>query len=507
MIAFRWGRSIRSKLLAGTLLIAAAMFGVFALLNLCCLDRYYRYEKQAMLIQVYQQVNATYQGDPQQIEDALSQLEYQRGISMTILHREGEEVQVKYNTMFRGEMPPPDKQFPKMAEGLEKDPFQYDEEELAEKGYTFASLEDPHRAASFLSLVGYLQGDDILMIGIPLANLEETVQISQTFLLLAGLAALAVGLMLALAITRHFCNPLIQMKDIASSMATLDFSRKYQGNQEDEVGQLGRSLNQLSDYLEDAFRELKGVNLRLEEEIERCRRVDDMRREFIINISHELKTPIALVQGYAEGLRVNLNSNEEDKNYYCDIIMEEAARMNRMVMQLLDLSRIELGNTPPELTEVDIGEMVQQALGETRVLAEEKQLQVDSAGLQGVLWADYDMMEQVVYNYLTNAIHHTPQGGRIRLWSQQEEGEIRVHVWNQGENIPLEEMDKIWEKFYRIDKARSRSMGGTGIGLSIVRAILQAHGGSCGVDNTEDGVDFWFQTRAYQPGLPEETLS
>jgi len=276
-------------------------------------------------------------------------------------------------------------------------------------------------------------------------------------------------------------------------MATLDFEKKYTGKSTDEIGQLGNSINQLSFHLQNAIEDLKQSNQLLAEEVQKERRIDEMRKEFVINVSHELKTPIALVQGYAEGLKINVNSSEDDKNYYCDIIIDEASRMNRLVMQLLDLSRIEIGNVKPDMAEIDLESIAKEVVFKTKLLSDAKNLTVDFSGMHGVALGDFDMIGQVFTNYLTNAIRHSPNYGKIVISSETVSGKVRVSVFNQGDSIPEEDIPKLWEKFYKVDKARTRTDGGTGIGLSIVKAIMEAHGGFCGVCNREGMVEFYFE--------------
>ena len=235
------------------------------------------------------------------------------------------------------------------------------------------------------------------------------------------------------------------------------------------------------------------MNAQLQAEIEKKQRIDDMRKEFVVNVSHDLKTPIALIQGYAEGLRVGISESEEAKNEYCDIIIDEAKRMNTLVHQLLDLSRLEEGSMPLHMTAVDVYELAEGVVGKTQVLWQEKQLHMDLSGVGDcVLYGDYDMLERALLNYVTNAIDHTPEGGTIALASAEDARHHILTVRNEGSQLAQEEMDKIWDKFYKLDKARTRvSGGGSGIGLSIVRAIMAAHQGGCGVRNVENGVEFY----------------
>lgn len=491
--------SIRVKLFLGIGLVAMCFLAIIYATHQFCFERYYLWEKRQTLTSIYQQLNENYTGDTDAIGSLLNNFEYSHGVRMVITGSDGN---VKYSSMFDAPFPDDGKG----GEGKEKpqgsrdyvpvEPppghgnFEYNQDELERQGYTFSVVADQMDQMRFVSLLGRLSTGDTVLVGLPMANLTETVDSTKAFMIIATIISLLVSLIPAYLISRQISRPLIEMNNIAKDMAQLKFDRKYTGMSRDEVGQLGESLNQLSTYLENAFAELREMNEQLGKEVEMRKKIDEFRKEFIINVSHELKTPIAVVQGYAEGLRVNINSSEEDRNYYCDIIIDEAARMNKLVMQLLSLSKLELGNIRPECTEVALEELGAQVVRRVESLTGE--IQLDWKELTGSVWGDYDMVDQVLTNYLTNALHHTQPGGQIRLWSEGDEKYICVHVWNEGEAIPQEEMPKIWEKFYKLDKAHTRTGDGTGIGLSIVKAIMEAHGGQYGVENRDGGVDFWF---------------
>lgn len=490
--------SIRVKLYLSIGLVAVCFLAIIYATHQFCFERYYLWEKRQTLTDIYQQLDGCYTGDVDAVSSVLDNFEYSHGVRMVISDSNGE---VKYSSMFDapplGEQPAEEEQnhgggrgFMPVEPPKGHDNFIYNEEELAEKGYTFSVVADQWDQMRFISLLGRLNDGDTLLVGLPMANLTETARSTKAFMLIATIISLLVCLIPTYLISRQISRPLIEMNNIAKDMAQLKFDRKYTGTSRDEVGQLGESLNQLSTYLENAFAELKEMNKQLGKEVEMRKKIDEFRKEFIINVSHELKTPIAVVQGYAEGLRVNINSSEEDRNYYCDIIIDESARMNKLVMQLLSLSKLELGNIRPDCAEVDLEELSAQVVRRMESLTEEIQLEWQE--LKGIVWGDYDMVDQVLTNYLTNALHHTQPGGHVRMWSEGNNGHICVHVWNEGQAIPQEEMPKIWEKFYKLDKAHTRSSDGTGIGLSIVKAIMEAHEGQYGVENRDGGVDFWF---------------
>lgn len=256
---------------------------------------------------------------------------------------------------------------------------------------------------------------------------------------------------------------------------------------------------------------MREANQKLQRDIEEKIQIDEMRKEFIANVSHELKTPIALIQGYAEGLTEGMCEDEESRNYYCEVIMDEAGKMNKMVKQLLTLTALEFGKDTPMMDTFDIAELIDDLVNSSRILTEQKDARVlvETDHPQYVVGDEFKI-EEVVTNYLTNAMNHL-DGERIirirteRLAGHTDEchtghpgGQVIVRVFNTGSRIPEEDLPNLWTKFFKVDKARTRAYGGSGIGLSIVKAIMDAHHQSCGVVNREDGVEFWFTLEAGQ---------
>ena len=255
-------------------------------------------------------------------------------------------------------------------------------------------------------------------------------------------------------------------------------------------GYLDESIS-VPDYLEtelitDAFNKM----------LTRVRTLDDSRQEFVSNVSHELKTPIALIQGYAEGLVEGMAEDKENRDYYCGVIMDEAGKMNRMVRQLLTLTALEFGGERLSVERFDLTELIASVISSSGVLLKQNELTVDFDGKEPVyVMGDEFKIEEVITNYLTNAIHHVGGGEKkiqIRIDHRRDGKEVCVEVFNTGNPIPDEALPNLWTKFYKVDKARTREYGGSGIGLSIVKAIMEMHHKACGVKNHENGVEFWF---------------
>lgn len=281
-------------------------------------------------------------------------------------------------------------------------------------------------------------------------------------------------------------------------MSELDFDVKIPVTSNDEIGELGNSMNEMSEKLEQTISELKAANIELQRDIAERRKIDDMRKEFLSHVSHELKTPIALIQGYAEGLKDDMCDDKESRDFYTDVIIDESHKMNTMVKRLLTLNEIEFGDTKLNIERFELVGFVNSILASTKILAEEKGAEIIFEEEPPVyVWADEYMIEEVFTNYLTNAIHYVRKDGVIRISFKPMGNDIRVCVYNQGDWIAEEDIGRVFEKFYKADKARTREYGGNGIGLSIVAATMEAHGKKYGVENVADGVLFYFDLDAY----------
>lgn len=363
-----------------------------------------------------------------------------------------------------------------------------------EDNYKIQKSYDPQTKSYYLESWGFLEDNrTIFIMSMPIASIHESVALSNRFMAYVGLAALVLGSLLMYLITKRVTSPILSLAALSARMSELDFEARYDGTLQDEVGVLGRSMNTLSEKLKETIGELKTANNELQRDIEEKIRIDETRRDFIANVSHELKTPIALIQGYAEGLTEGMAEDADSRDYYCEVIMDEAGKMNKMVKQLLTLTALEFGNDLPVMDQFDITVLIRGILSSAGILLQQKEASVlfEEAGPVYV-WADEFKIEEVITNYLNNALNHLDGERRIEISLKRREQEVKVSVFNTGKNIPAEDLEKLWLKFYKVDKAHTREYGGSGIGLSIVKAIMDSHNKKCGVVNREDGVEFWF---------------
>jgi len=314
--------------------------------------------------------------------------------------------------------------------------------------------------------------------------------------------------LLSLWYSRRITRPLRRLGRTAERLAKLDFAARTDIGGEDEIGRLGRTMNFLSANLKDTLGQLQEANSRLQAEIEQEKRLERMRREFVSGVSHELKTPLSVIGGYAEGLRDGIGG-EAARRRYVDVILEETERMSALVGDMLDLSRLEAGQYELQLSVFDVRALAEATVEKLRRKMDAKGIAVTVAaegnGTPGgwQVRADRSRIAQVAANLLDNAIRHCPDGGRIAVrLSREQAAAVGLEIWNEGAPIPEEELPRIWEHFYRGDQSRSRegtdaaSGGGSGIGLAVVRQLLELHGSDYGVCNTEGGVAFSFRLPA-----------
>ncbi|MBO5459409.1 MAG: HAMP domain-containing protein, partial [Lachnospira sp.] len=315
-----------------------------------------------------------------------------------------------------------------------------------------------------------------------------------TFITYVGLGILVIGIIAAYVFSVYITRPIKQLSNIAERMAKLDFNVKYEGKDKSEIGLLGNSMNNMSLKLEENISHLKAANRELQRDIERKVKMEEVRTEFLSNVSHELKTPIALIQGYAEGLKEGITDDPESMDFYCDVIIDEANKMNNMVKKLLTLNQLEFGNEELVMERFDIIELITSIVNANELRASQKGISIifNQKNEHIDVWSDEYKIEEVVTNYITNAINHCENEKYIEISVERRDNDVRVTVFNTGKNIPEQDIPNIWQKFYKVDKARTREYGGNGIGLSIVKAIMEAYGKDYGVVNKSNGVEFWF---------------
>ena len=359
--------------------------------------------------------------------------------------------------------------------------------------YTIQKNNDFYTNEIYVELWGDLDDGNSLMIRTPMASIRDSADIANHFFLVTGLVMVVFSAILIWIFMDNFTRPVRELTILSEKMSNLDFTAKYESGGQDEIGVLGHNFNKMSEELERTIADLKTANLELQKDIKEKEEIDEMRKEFLSNVSHELKTPIALIQGYGEGLLDNVNEDPESRTFYAEVIVDEARKMNTMVKKLLSLNQLEFGKDPVEMECFDLTAIIDGVCQSAGLMFEQKGATLHQNQKEPLyVWGDEFKVEQVMTNYISNALNHVDGDKIIDVRCKVEKGLVKTSVFNTGERIPDEDLDKIWIKFYKVDKARTRAYGGSGIGLSIVKAIMDGMNQKCGVENYANGVEFWF---------------
>lgn len=485
--------SVRVKLFVTISTIIILIIVFLVIVNNLVLGQFYIYSKRQALKSVYETVNDYYQNpQSQDLETQLEKIAIQNNFDILLKNDKNVSIYTSnkdfYSTL--GQMNEMTLKF-KVGMG-----------EIIEESdqYVIKKIKDNNNGVTYVLLSAKLDNGYQLYIRIPINAIQESVKISNNFLYLMAGTTILISAVIVSYVSRRFTDPILELNDIAKRMSNLDFSQKYRiTDVGDEINNLGKSINAMSTTLEKTIKQLRKTNLELEKDIEEKSKIDEMRKSFISDVSHELKTPIALIQGYSEGLLENVNTDEESRKFYAEVILDETNKMDKLVKQLLQLMKLEYGKREFNDAKFDIVELEKEVVRKSKVMLEEKGITVEFETPEEVnVIADDFYIEQVVSNYLTNAIKNVKEIDNKKIIKIQnvvdvENSKVRVKVFNTGDNIPEEHMAKIWNRFYKIDESRNRTDGGTGIGLSFVKAVMNNYQNNYGVINKDDGVEFYFE--------------
>ena len=487
-------KSVRFKLFLTLCFVIAVIVLCLVAINSIVLESFYLYSKTQTVRGVYEKINNYYNinGNNNNIEEELQRIAFNNNFDIFI---ETEQNVIVFST---------NKDFYSILEMITNTRNYSDEREkqnniiYKDEEIKVEKINDQYNNISYILLSGRLDNGYKLYISIPAVPIEESVDISNQALIIIGLIILLISSFIASYISKKFTSPIVELNDITNKMARLDFSQKYRiADTDDEINELGKNVNTMSDKLETTIKQLRENNLEVEKDIEEKSKIDDMRKQFISDVSHELKTPIALIQGYAEGLVENVNTDDESRKFYAEVILDESNKMDNLVKQLLELMKLEYGKREFNNENFDIVELINEVIRKCKVMLEEKNIDIVFQSDSPILVnADDFYVERVVTNYFTNAIKHTIEVNKekkIEIKIEEKEDKIRISVFNTGNKIAEENLNKIWGRFYKEDSSRNRTDGGTGIGLALVKAIMTNYKNDYGVINKENGVEFYFE--------------
>jgi len=483
-----------------TFIFIMLMLGTILLcwfLNNSFLEKYYISDKQNALLNAYQVINTAIEEETLDTEEFGLELQ---GLSarynMDILILDADSQTLKYaggdpetaklhlwDNLFLRERPNGKLSINMYTKLLRED-----------ENYRIEIVSDRILKNENVEMWGTLENGNFFIIRTALESIRDSVRLANRFLAYVGaIAAVASGVIIWL-VSRKITRPILQLANISERMAHLDFDVRYEGRDKNEIALLGDNINKMSQVLENTISELKTANNELQKDIQKKNEIEQMRTEFLSNVSHELKTPLAIISGYAEGLAEGISEDEESRNLYCSVVCDEAAKMNTLVQKLLTLNQLEFGNEPVNMERFDLVTLVKNRVQAADILLKQNGIKMQLMEHSPIyVWGDEFKVAEVVTNYLSNAIHHCKGDKIIDIRFSEHDGKIRMTCFNTGNPIPEESVSHIWEKFYKVDKARTREYGGNGIGLSIVKAVMESMNQAYGVDNYTNGVAFWFE--------------
>lgn len=475
-------------LMAGVILLCWLMNNMF-------LEQYYIRSKTEVIFEAYRTIQQAANSDTYSTEAFRKELNDVCGVYNITVYVMDANSRLKYASINGGE---------ELERRLTAYVFGFftDEVKVIEEGEDYVVQKVHTEGEDFLEMYGRLSSGISFIMHTPVESIRESAKIANRFLAYMGIIATVAGGIIIWLVSTKITEPILELNRISEKMVHLDFEAKYEGSVRNEIGLLGENINKLSASLERSISELKTANNELQKDIEKKEEIDEMRKEFLANVSHELKTPIALIQGYAEGLSEGVNDDPESRSFYCDVIMDEAAKMNNMVKKLLTLNQLEFGNDVVAMERFDLVALLRNYVQSAGILTKQNDITVRMEDYSPTyVWGDVYKTEEVFMNYFSNAVNHCqavdPQKGKIIVVSlEQREGKVRTGVFNTGIPIPEEAVPHLWEKFYKVDKARTREYGGSGVGLSIVKAIMESMNQKYGVENYSNGVLFWFEMEA-----------
>ncbi len=505
----RYTHSISRQFAVIFIAVMALAMGMLFLANNLLLKRFYTANKQKAIIDAYNSINeaeARNEFDTDEYDNEI--LHICETYSLDLLVMDSNSQMIKFTgkdanilkmrlweRIFAQEYENgEDKESIDLPKPIKKEP-----EELirSEDNYSLSLTKDGRSGSEYLEMWGTLESGNIFLIRTAMESIDNSVAITNRFLTYVAIIVIIISAIIITLVAKSITRPILKLAEISDRMTKLDFEAKYEPKGNNEITLLGNNINKLSESLEANISELKTANNRLKKDIQEKTEIDEMRKEFLSNVSHELKTPIALIQGYAEGLCEGVIDDPENMQYYCNVISDEAGKMNEMVKKLLTLNQLEFGNDTVNMERFDISALIKGHVQTTEILTKQNGITVRYPDGEPIyVWGDEFLTEEIITNYLSNAMNHCDYDKNIDISIDNvrvnDTDRVKISVFNTGDPIPKESLSHLWEKFYKVDKARTRAYGGSGVGLSIVAAICKSMDQDYGVENFDNGVAFYF---------------
>lgn len=484
-------KSIRVKLFFRICIVIIIIMLFLIVVNNAVLETFFYYQKSNKILDSIEEINKLNEKEYEKIIDYMS-LENDFDIAIMREEKEIYSSGKKILQSFAG--------LENITYEIEYSIFNKSNILYAKQDTTIRKITDSNSGLNFVVAISKLANGSDIYIRLPISVINESLKVASEFLIIISFVSLIGAGVYIFIIANKFTKPILDLRELTNRMKNLNFSDKYiETEAGDEINDLGKNINDLSEKLQETINKLRKSNLELEKDIEEKSKIDEMRKQFISDVSHELKTPISLIQGYAEGLIENVNKDEESKDFYASVILDEANKMDKLVKRLLELMKLEYDERNFNDNNFDIVELIKGVIRNSKVITNEQNIEVVFKEKEPIyVCADEFYIEQIVSNYYTNAIKnikeiHSKKQIRIKLEKAEEQGKVRVKVFNTGNKISEEDLTRIWTRFYKVDKSRNRLNGGTGIGLALVKAIMTKYKNKYGVINKDNGVEFYFE--------------
>lgn len=461
--------TIRNKLFFVFIGFMVSFILLGTVLNLLFLEKFYIYKNKDIFININEEILSEFKKKPSEIKDFIEYIDRTEAISVSIVDK---NKVINYSSY-------PKKQgkdslkIPKEIEVL----LENNRRDLDES-YIYSVIEKGENEAPKLVYISKLPYENILILTKAMKGIRDSAFISNEFYIFAGIFIIILGSIFMFIFSKKITKPIEDMSEIVQDISDLNFEKKVKITSKDELGLLAENINDISDKLKISIDGLK-------EDIE-------FQKRLTRNISHEVKTPIGVIKGYAEGLVYDVVGGKEMTDRYCHVIADECDRMDNMVKELLDLSMLEAkGATLNNPVTFDLNILMTSIMEKFAPIFKEENISYDLNLEEKLeLYGDYELLERAISNIIMNAVKYNNEKKYIEIRTRKVDDNVHINVYNTGNLIPKEEMENIWDVFYKLDKARTRNHGGHGLGLSIVKSIINLHGGTVSVSNRIGGVEF-----------------
>ena len=444
--------------------------GIFSLISIgiladyLLLEKYYIYKSQQEFINISQKIQKKIDIKNNNINKYITRYGKKNNVRIIILNSALEVKAISYYQR-NGNTNIPSEKIQKLAK------------EKKDKNYICKVYKQKKSSSAKMFFLSGMKNGNYILLMKNTKKVHESAMIASEFYLITGIFMLTAGLFITSAFSRKITQPVIIMNKAAREMANLNFGQKIPENGKDEIAELAHSINQMSVQLYNC---IDGM----EKDISR-------RKQLIRDLSHELKTPVAVIKGYADGLMYGIADNKQAIEKYCNVIANECERIDKMVKEMLELSKLEQTVITPDLQPVTIYSITENLALKYSRLIEEKNCKFSINGTKTVkIMADIKLLERIINNLLGNAVKYVTAGGKIEVNIYENKTGTEFSIFNTGKPVPEDETDKIWDVFYKLDCARKRETEGHGIGLAIVKSAVTLHNGTVFVRNTKGGVIF-----------------